>query len=237
MTGALLRRIAMVVVALAVLASLVMHDSASAVLSDFATWVRELGVFGAVLYGLVYVVATVALLPGALLTLGAGFLYGPLWGSLLVIVASVSGASLSFLLARSWLRPWVVRKFSSRATFLALDQRVRAQGWKIVFLLRLSPLVPFAILNYLLGLTSVTFRNYVIASQVGMLPGTLLYCYMGSFMASFGDLGAGATTALSAQRIAFWAGLAATLAVTIVLTRWARRSLNALPSATASVES
>jgi uncharacterized membrane protein YdjX (TVP38/TMEM64 family) len=237
MSASLLRRVAMVALALVVLLSLATHGSAHALLMEFVSRVREWGALGALLYGLVYIGATVALFPGALLTLGAGFLYGPLWGSLLVLIFSVLGASASFLLARSWLRPWVVRKYSSRATFLALDERIREEGWKIVFLLRLSPLVPFAILNYLLGLTSVSLRGYVVASNVGMMPGILLYCYIGSAMASFGDPSAGAGGALSAQRVAFWSGLAATVAVTVVLTRWARRALGGFQSAATPLES
>ena len=236
----------MVVIALVLLVSLMMQGSTRALLLEFVTWVRELGIVGALLYGLVYVVATVALVPGSLLTLGAGFLYGPLWGGLLVLVFSVLGASASFLLARSWLRPWVVRKYSARKSstqtpLLALDVRIRGEGWKIVFLLRLSPLVPFTILNYLLGLTSVTLRGYVLASAVGMMPGILLYSYMGSLMASFSDLaagfwGAGAGEAHAAGRIVFLGGMAATLLVVVVLTRWARRALGGVASPPASLK-
>jgi uncharacterized membrane protein YdjX (TVP38/TMEM64 family) len=228
MSKAALRRFALALVILALVASLLLQDSIRELLSELVTWVRQLGVTGALVYGLVYVAATVALLPGALLTLGAGFLYGPGWGSLVVLVFSVLGASASFLLARSWWRPWFSRKFSTRASFQSLDQRIQSEGWKIVFLLRLSPLVPFSMLNYLLGLTSVSLRGYVAASIVGMVPGILLYSYLGSLMATLGDFNSLSGDALGLQRLAFWGGMVATLVVSIVLTRWARERLGDL---------
>ncbi len=203
-----------------------MLDSLQSVLLDFVAWVRALGGFGALLYGGVYIVATVALLPGAILTIAAGFLYGPYWAMLLVLISSVMGATLAFLLARGWLRPWVVERFSKFPSFVRLERRIEKEGWKVVFLLRLSPLMPFSVLNYILGLSKVSLRGYVLASIVGMMPGILLYTYIGSLVSDLSELGASSALPESgASQFAFWGGLAATLAASIFLARWARSAL------------
>ncbi len=204
-----------------------MFDSIHQLLLEFIQWVRELGSAGAILYGGVYVLATVALFPGSILTLAAGFLYGPYWAMLIVLISSVTGASLAFLLARSWLRPWVSQRFSHIPSFERLERRIAAEGWKVVLLLRLSPLMPFFVMNYLLGLSTLSFRAYVAATAIGMVPGILLYTYLGSLVSTLGDLGktSGMPTT-SAQQFFFWGGLAATVAVSVILTRWAKAGLS-----------
>ncbi len=225
MSASFMRRGASAALALLLLASLLMQDRPREILMELVSWVRGLGWSGAVVYGAVYVVATVALVPGLILTLGAGFLYGPFFGALLVLVCSVGGASAAFFIARSWWRPWVLRKLHKREALLSLDKRVASDGWKIVLLLRLSPMVPFSILNYLLGVTQLSFRAYVGATALGMIPGILLYSYLGSALNSIGDVSNGVGSSLSPHSPFFWVGMAATLLTTVLLTRWARHAL------------
>jgi uncharacterized membrane protein YdjX (TVP38/TMEM64 family) len=187
--------------------------------------VRETGFAGVLLYALVYVAATLLLLPGSILTAGAGFVYGPLWGALLVSPVSVLGATLAFLLGRGVARGWVVRRLRANTRVAAIDEAVAQHGLRLVVLLRLSPLVPFNLLNYALGLTRVRLRDYVIGSALGMLPGTVLYVYLGSTIAEASQLAAGVRPTGLAGRLLYWLGLAASLLVVAVTTRLARNAL------------
>lgn len=202
-------------------------------LLDAITWVRGAGVWGALMFAALYITATVMLIPGSILTLGAGFIYGPLWGTLLVSPVSVVGAFIAFSLARGRLRSWVEGKVRGNTHFEVIDKVVGEKGFKIVTLLRLSPVFPFAFLNYALGLTGVRARSYVLASFLGMLPATFLYTYIGSLVPSVSELAGGPQQgAAQAQNIFLWVGFAATLFVTGYITRLARRALReAVPEA------
>ncbi|MCH8889754.1 MAG: TVP38/TMEM64 family protein [Myxococcales bacterium] len=183
------------------------------------------GMFGPVVFILAYAVAVVAFVPASLLTFGAGAIFGVGPGTLYVFVAATLGSCLAFLVSRHAARAVVERKIEGNDKFSAIDTAVAAEGLKIVFLLRLTPAVPFNLLNYALGLTRVRFADYVIAS-VGMLPGTLLYVYSGKLA---GDVAALAGNPAVARGWGYYSllalGLVATLAVTMVVTRSARRAL------------
>ncbi len=190
-------------------------------------WVRSAGATGVAAYFLVYISAVVLLLPGSVLTLGAGFAYGPLYGTLFVSPTSVLGATLAFLLGRSVARNWIAARVARNPKFAAIDEAVGRDGFKIVLLLRLSPVFPFSLLNYALGLTRVRLRDYVLASFLGMLPGTVLYVYLGSLITSAAQLVSGQRPQGGmAQQLFFWGGLAATVLVTVLITRTARRALD-----------
>jgi len=190
-------------------------------------WVRAVGAAGVAVYAAVYVTATLLLLPGSALTAGAGFAYGPLWGALLVSPVSVLAATLAFVLGRTVARDWVARRVSRAPRFAAVDEAIGHSGFKIVLLLRLSPLFPFNLLNYGLGLTRVRLRDYVLGSFLGMLPGTALYVYLGSLVTSASELLSGKSSGAGALGQAlYWVGLAATIAVTVLVTRVARRALD-----------
>lgn len=192
----------------------------------FVAWVEGAGAWGALVFAAAYVVLTVLFLPGSLLTLGAGFLYGPLWGTLLVSPASLAGATLAFLLAKGRAREWVEKKLAEAPSFAAVDRAIAERAWLTVFLLRLSPVVPFSLLNYALGLTKVRLGSYVGASFVGMLPGTLLYVYLGSLMRSVAELAhGGPAEGGQARQLLLWGGLFATLLVIWVIARASRRAL------------
>jgi uncharacterized membrane protein YdjX (TVP38/TMEM64 family) len=186
---------------------------------------RGLGTLGVVLFFVAYVIGTVAFLPGAPLTLAAGFVYGPVWGLALASPASVAGASTAFLLGRTLLRDWAAAKVGASPRARAIDAAVEREGWKLVLLLRLSPVFPFNVLNYALSLTRVPFGTYVLASFIGMLPGTALYVYLGSLAPAAAQLGPAAAAGGAGRTAVYAIGLLATVAVVVVATRLARRAL------------
>jgi uncharacterized membrane protein YdjX (TVP38/TMEM64 family) len=192
----------------------------------FLDWTRALGPGGAVLIGLAYVPAAVLLVPGALLTLGAGFAYGVGVGLVAVSAGSTLAACVAFLLGRTLLREAVEAKLANHPRFRALDRAVAREGFKIVLLTRLTPVLPYTFLNYTYGLTSVSLRDYALASWIGMLPGTLMYIYVGSALKSLAELATGSRTRGPAEWTLFALGLVATVAVSVLVTRLARRALS-----------
>lgn len=209
------------------LAVAVLFLPVAAWLQALVEWIRGAGAAGVAAFAAAYIAATVLFLPGSVLTAGAGFAYGPLWGTLLVSPVSVAAATLAFVLGRTAARGWIARRIAGNPRFAAIDAAIGESGFKIVLLLRLSPLFPFSLLNYALGLTRLSLRDYVVASALGMLPGTFLYVYLGSLVTSASELAAGGGDAGGASRSAlYWGGLAATVAVTWILTRIARTALS-----------
>lgn len=190
-------------------------------------WVDDLGAIAPIAFILIYIIATVAFLPGSLLTLGAGVLFGVIQGSLYVFVGATIGATLAFLVGRYLARGWISKKIEGNQKFSAIDQAVGQEGFKIVALTRLSPVFPFNLLNYGLGVTGVSLKDYVLAS-VGMIPGTIMYVYIGSLAGSIATIGG--ETQPDANPIAQWAiriiGFAATVAVTLYVTKIAKKALN-----------
>jgi uncharacterized membrane protein YdjX (TVP38/TMEM64 family) len=189
-------------------------------------WSRGAGWLGAMVYGLAYVVATVLLLPGSVLTLGAGFAWGPVVGVAIVSPVSVLAATAAFALGRSLLRARVEKRIGDSAKLAAIDRAVGANGLKLVTLLRLSPILPFNALNYALSLTRVRLRDYVLGSAVGMFPATILYVYLGSLVTNGAELLAGRPAGNAATGVLYWGGLLATLAVVVLTTRLARAELD-----------
>jgi uncharacterized membrane protein YdjX (TVP38/TMEM64 family) len=187
--------------------------------------IAGLGMLGPVLFVGLYVAATVLFLPGSILTLGAGVVFGVARGVVVVSVAATLGATAAFLVGRYLARDWVARRIQGNPRFAAIDQAVAREGWKIVGLTRLSPVFPFNLLNYAFGLTRVRLGHYVLASWLGMLPGTLMYVYVGSLAGDLATLGAGARTRTPAEWALYGVGLLATVAVTVHVTRLARRAL------------
>ncbi len=180
--------------------------------------VADLGVWGPIAYGGIYIVAALAFVPGSLITAAAGAVFGLGLGAAVVSIASTLSAAIAFPLARTLFRSRVQELADSSKSFGAIDRAIEDGGWKIVGLLRLSPVVPFSALNYLLGLTNVRYIPSVLISWVAMFPGTLLYVYFGTLGES---LGAGAEKDWKEWTV-LGAGLVATLVVTVTLTRMAR---------------
>jgi len=188
----------------------------------FSDWVLTLGAFGVVVFVVAYAVATVLFLPGWIFTVAAGFVYGVVGGTAVALTGAILGSSAAFLCGRYLVREHVATATEGNEKFAAIDRAIGEQGWKIVGLLRLSPIVPFNVSNYFYGITAVPFWPYVIASAVGMLPGTLLYAYLGGAgkagLSGEGDQGPLKWLFLSI-------GLLATILVTIIVARTAKRAL------------
>ncbi|WP_199290109.1 TVP38/TMEM64 family protein [Leptolyngbya sp. FACHB-36] len=188
-------------------------------------WVQGLGPSGAIAFIGIYVLATILFLPGSILTLGGGVLFGIGLGSVCVFVGAVIGAMLAFLIGRYLARGWVAKQLEGKVQFQAIDQAVAREGLKIVLLTRLSPIFPFNLLNYAFGVTQVSLRDYVLGS-IGMLPGTVIYVYIGSLAGNFASLG---TETTAPPQLLQWlirgVGLIAAVAVSFYITRIARKAL------------
>jgi uncharacterized membrane protein YdjX (TVP38/TMEM64 family) len=211
--------------AVVVLAYALRQVGLQALLRDVLAGVDRLGAWGFVLFVVCYVLATVLLVPGLILTLGAGVLFGVLTGTLLVSVASTLGATCAFVLGRFVARERVAARFAASPRLDAIDRAIGREGWKIVALTRLSPVFPFVLLNYAYGLTRVSLRHYFWASWLGMLPGTLLYVYIGSLIGDLALLGSAQRSRTAAEWAFYLLGLAATAAATLYVTRLARAAL------------
>ena len=177
------------------------------------------------LFIVVYVAAAVLVVPGSILTLGAGFLFGLPLGIALVSIGSVLGAAAAFLVGRFFARAWVRERIADLPRFRALDLATHHDGFMIVFLARLSPLFPYNLLNYGLGLTAVRFRDYFLATWIGMLPATVLFVYVGSLAKNLTALLHGDIDAGWATRVLLVIGFVATVALTVLITRRATRTL------------
>lgn len=191
-------------------------------------WVKSLGPIGALAYMGIYILATVLFIPGSLLTLAGGALYGVGFGFLYVFIAASLGATLAFLIGRYLARDWVASKIAANPKFQAIDNAIAREGFKIVVLTRLSPVFPFNLLNYALGITQVSFRDYLLGF-VGMIPGTVMYVYIGSLagsLAAIGTASADNPQTQMLQSVIRIIGFLATVAVTLYVTRIARKALD-----------
>jgi len=144
-------------------------------LGELKGWIAKQGAWGPFIFAGVYVLATVAAIPGSALTIAAGALFGSVVGTITVIFGATAGASLCFLIARYFARDAVAASLAKREKFRQLDKLTEKNGAVIVAITRLVPLFPFNLLNYGFGLTGVPFRTYVLWSFLCMLPGTILY--------------------------------------------------------------
>jgi len=196
--------------------------------TEFIARLSGLGAWAPVAFVLGYILATVALVPGSILTLAAGALFGLWKGAVLAFIAATLGAAAASLVGRHLARDFVHRRLGGDQRVAAIDRAIGDHGRKIVFLLRLSPAFPFNLLNYLLGLTTVRFTDYLIAS-LGMLPGTFLYVYYGKIVGDVAHLaGPNPVRGTPAYYALLGVGLAATITVVAVVTRAARRTLRSL---------
>src|SRR5262245_19394140 len=195
-------------------------------LRDALDWVAQSGPLGMICYVGLYLVACVFMIPGSVLTVAAGTAFGLAKGVMVSSLGATLGATAAFLVSRYLARGWVLRRLEARPRFKAIDQAVAREGWKIVGLTRLSLVFPFVVLNYAYGVTGVSLRDYFIATWLGMLPATFLYVYFGVVLRD--AVGAHSTsvgTRTPFEWIVYGLGLLATVAVTVYVTRLARRAL------------
>jgi uncharacterized membrane protein YdjX (TVP38/TMEM64 family) len=192
---------------------------------DVLNWIESLGYIGGIAFIAIYILATVAFLPASILTLGAGAVFGVVWGSLYVFVGATLGAIAAFLIGRYLARDWISNKIAGNQKFAAIDQAVAHSGFKIVLLTRLSPLFPFNLLNYAFGITGVGLKDYAIAS-IGMLPATVMYVYIGSLAGDIARIGSdNQSPDPTFQWVIRIIGLIATIAVTLYVTNIARKAI------------
>lgn len=196
-------------------------------LQNIINWIKEQGIIGIIAFIIIYNLATILFIPGSFLTLGGGALYGVFFGSIYVFIAATLGATLAFLIGRYFARGYISRKIRNNIAFRAIDAAICKEGFKIVFLARLSPIFPFNMLNYVFGITRVALKDYILGS-IGMIPSTIMYVYLGSLAMDITHLNSQIDNSPQAQ-IMQWSlrliGLIATIAVSIYIARIAKRSL------------
>ncbi len=188
-------------------------------INSFQIWVKDLGALGWIISIFGYAIASFFLIPGALLTITAGLAFG-LWGFFIVVIGATIGASMSFLAARYLFRDSVEKTLSKRPLFNAINEAIKEEGWKVVGLMRFSPAMPFSLQNWLFGVTAVKFFPYFLATFFGIMPGTLLYVWIGSIGAS-----AAGGEASNAKLAFLVVGIIATLVVTIFIGKKAKQKL------------
>lgn len=221
--GLSMGRIALAIGALVALIAL--GRFAGGYVEPFREWVAGFGPAAPLVFGLVYAVGVVAFLPGSALTIAGGLAFGVVEGAIVAFLAETVGSVASFLIARYFAREAVEARISGNARFAAIDRAIESQGRRIVFLLRLSPVFPFNLLNYAFGITKVSFWRYIVASWIGMLPGTVMYVYIGSALESLAQIDPEGMPKGSGELAFFWGGLAVTLIVTIYVTKLAKRAI------------
>lgn len=190
-------------------------------IAEFQAVIKGLGFWGPLLYGMFYAVAVVLLIPGSVLTLAGGAVFGLLQGTIIVSLAATTGAALAFLIARHFVRDKVQTRIRNSPKLQAVDEAIGKEGWKIVALLRLSPAVPFTLQNYLYGVTAIAFWPCVLTSWIAMLPGTFMYVYLGSL----GSKALAAKETSGSEWVFRGVGLLATVIVTVYITRLARKAM------------
>jgi len=193
-------------------------------------WIKGLGWWAPIVFIAIYNLATITFVPGSLLTLGGGAIFGVFLGSVYVFVAATLGATIAFLIGRYFTHSWVEEVVANQPKFRAISQAVAQAGFKIVLLTRLSPVFPFNLLNYAFGVTQVSLRDYVLGS-VGMIPGTIMYVYLGSLIGDLTQLG----TTNPTNGWVNWAirivGFTTTVVVTVYVTKLAKQALESATGA------
>ncbi|HLO85586.1 MAG TPA: TVP38/TMEM64 family protein [Nostocaceae cyanobacterium] len=191
-------------------------------------WIKSFGFLAPIIFIIIYNLATLLFIPGSILTIKGGFLFGVFWGSTYVFIAALIGAIGAFLIGRYLSRDWVYQLLEHHPKFKAIDQAVAKEGWKIVLLTRLSPIFPFNLLNYVFGITQVSLKDYVLGS-LGIIPGVITYVYIGSVASDISTLNTADLTVNPQMRIWQWTlqgiGLITTILMTIYITKIAQKAL------------
>ncbi len=218
-------QVGFVIAVLAVIATVIVGPTEQW-LRALLTAIEDLGATGALVFVAAYVAATVLFVPGLILTIAAGFLFGLLWGTVLVSVASTTGAVAAFFIGRYLARDAVRQKVVSRPRFRALYRALKQDGFKVVLLTRMVPLLPFNLLNYAYGLTEVSWKKYALASWLGMLPATIAYVYAGATAGNIARVVATDSPPETMTYVLWGLGLVATVGVVWLVTRRARAELD-----------
>jgi len=195
---------------------------------EFLNWIRTIDiVLSCIIITAVYAVALLFMLPGTPFNLAAGFLFKIWLGSAVALIGVIVGAMIAFFLGRFILRDWAVSQMKTKPKLRALDKAVERHGFKLIFLTRLSPILPFPLLNYLFGVTNVTTLNYFISTTLGIIPLTVAYCWIGGALKDLNDVWSGNNSNLTETIIWLVAAIGGTLLVvivTVIITRNAIRN-------------
>jgi uncharacterized membrane protein YdjX (TVP38/TMEM64 family) len=211
--------VAVALIAAAIVAFSYFHGQE--LLKQALDWVGKLGPWGPIIFIAIYILVSVLFIPASVLTLGAGAAFGVVWGSIYVSIASTLGATIAFLVGRYLTSDAIARKIDGNERFAAINEAVAGEGWKIVGLTRLSPVFPFTLVNYAFGQTQVKLGNFILASWIGMMPGTVMYVYIGSLA----QAATGERTRSTGEWVLYSVGLLATVVVTVFVTRIAKQAL------------
>jgi uncharacterized membrane protein YdjX (TVP38/TMEM64 family) len=195
------------------------------IVADVQQRVMRWGAWSAIWYPLLYACCNVLLLPGGVLSVGAGFFFGLWWGFLIALVGNVGGAAISFFISRWIGRQWLKRKLMRNQTLVALEPAVEREGWKIILLSQLHPLFPTSLLNYLYGLTRIRFRTCMLWVAIGQAPGLFLYCYLGTLGQLGLNLARGKSHPKAIEYLIWLGGFASAAIILILLGRIALRLL------------
>lgn len=195
------------------------------ILADIQQRVMRWGAWSAICYPLLYACCNVLLLPGGVLSVGAGFFFGLWWGFLIALVGNVGGAAISFFISRWIGRQWLRRKLMRNRTLEALEPAVEKEGWKIILLSQLHPLFPTSLLNYLYGLTRIRFRTCMLWVAIGQAPGLFLYSYLGTLGQLGLNLARGKSHPRAVEYLIWLGGFASAAIILIILGRIALRLL------------
>ena len=190
-------------------------------------WIEQSGWVGVLWFIVLYALTCVFFLPGSVLSVGAGAVYGFWFSTALVTISSTVGAMVNFLTSRYLARSWMQRKLSHSAKFRALDRAVSTEGWRMILISRMSPIVPHSLVSYAAGLIRISFWRFTLASFIGFLPQSAAYTYVGAVVGRALRTSAGETPHDPVIWVFYCLGLVATLAVTALTTRIARRSWKA----------
>ncbi len=185
-------------------------------------WIGRQGILAPVLFVLFFMVGT-SLLPMLALMMGGGLLFGIPWGVMYVSAGCTLSAALAFLIARNYSRDWAMKKIKKNFYLQVMDETVQKAGWKMVILTRLTPVFPFTLLNYTYGLSRIKFRDYILITWIGMLPGVFLNVYLGAVTGSL--LGLKNRTPSLAEWIGFAIGTIASLTATFYMIKLIRETV------------
>jgi uncharacterized membrane protein YdjX (TVP38/TMEM64 family) len=217
-------KIGLLVVAAAAVAAAIVWLPLATWLRTGVQWVRDLGPVGVVVFSLLFIIACLAMLPTIELYLAAGMLYGTLWGGTLTSALGVIAELCTLLLLRTRVRHWIEERLAHHPKLKALDKGIRDRSLSILFLLRLSPILPVGPLNYALGLTKVPLWKRIVTNFVGMLPSAFVQAYIGSFLTSFAQLQHAQTPPLW-KHVVIWGGIVTTVGAGVLAARATRRAL------------
>lgn len=219
------RRLCVGALFLLAVTTLALTTDLRALLGQYLERVRSLGPLGVAVFSIVYIATVVLFVPATFMTLGAGATFGVALGFPLAWLCATTGATLSFLLGRTFVRSWVEQRLTTHPRLAALDRAVAQSGWKIVALSRLCPFFPFPLLNYVYGASRIPLSYYVPATALGLIPGVLLYVWIGDAIGDLAEVNIGQALGEDWRWVFYSVGLAMAVLITVYVARLAQRAL------------